>query len=121
MSRKSLFDKRRVSVVNHKQYDGDWAPVTKPIVDHQRWIDDNDNRYEFVDEALAPQSDRIPPPLWGNWGQVKYHCITDDTFWRIGFIHLNRHDSMTVPDPSSCDSSHHLILIKIENSNKDEG
>ena len=117
----SKFEKRKIKFVNGIRYIKDnWYEVINPILRHQSFKDENNNEYEYVDEAIVKQSNRIPPQLWNTWGQVMYHCVTDDSMWRIGFVHLDQHDDHTLPDPASCDSSHNLILIRVKEKNKQE-
>ena len=119
---KSKFEKRKIQFVNGLHYIKDnWHEVIDPIIHHESFDDEKGNHYEYIDEVLAPKSNRIPPKLWNSWGQVSYHCVTDDTMWRIGFINLNHHDNTTLPDPASCDSSHNLILIERKEPPKNEG
>lgn len=95
-----------------------WSKIVDPIINHKSFTDDQKRKYEFVDEKIADEHSLIPKQFWGKWGQIIVKCTTDDTYWRIGFLELDKRDGSTVPDPISVNDDHSLVFVQYDYPNR---
>lgn len=120
--RRKLITRQIIYVGRRKGFDADsptpWKDFIDPIINHKNFTDDEHRKYKFVEEKIADSKSPVPKNLQGKWGQIMLYCITDDTYWRIGFLELASRDESTVPDPLSCNTNNCLVLTQYDYHNK---
>jgi len=112
---------RGITTIARKRYNtrdkNPWLGMITPILNHKKFTDDMHNQYVFVEEKFADNRATPNRKWWGTYGQIMLKCITDGTYWRIGFVDMDKKNEKTLPD----DRSHYndrLLFLQYDYVNK---